>query len=81
MATKSNPSPPYQAKDPLQPNIHGIFQRIGERLAELEEQLLKGQTSLREAVTLQAGAEQELHALQEREDAWRTKIEEFEAAM
>lgn len=75
----TRPDNPAQVTDPLQPGLQQILLQIGEKHAQLEDQLMNFKATVHDVATLQARAEQELDEVQKREDAWRTKVEEFAA--
>ncbi|KAL9034467.1 MAG: hypothetical protein Q9180_005392, partial [Flavoplaca navasiana] len=66
--------------DALQPGLREILVQIGERHLQIEKQLTSLQDSLKDVASLRARAEQELRLFNEREEAWRAKIEEFKHA-
>ncbi|KAL8835986.1 MAG: hypothetical protein Q9176_006555 [Flavoplaca citrina] len=82
MPPHTNTAYQHQLGDPLlvQPGLREILLQIGERHTTMEKQLSELQASLVEVAALQAKAEQELNLLNERDDAWRAKIEEFRKA-
>ncbi|KAL8927761.1 MAG: hypothetical protein Q9208_002177 [Pyrenodesmia sp. 3 TL-2023] len=77
---RTSSCPRTQPNSPIGPGIEGIVLQIGEKLIDVEEQLLKAQGTLRETMILRDSLREELGRLRERENRWRIKVQEFDLA-
>lgn len=69
-----------ESTKPIGPGVEGIISQIGEKFIEVETQLSKAQVALKQSVALRDRLKEELCKVQEREDQWRKKVQEFDMA-